>query len=111
MKQVDFNKKISFAPDQNNEKADDPFEDIEYTGDLKEDVGNELTALEEAFQARHARENKRMENVGDSEFWFAVCFKSREDKDQFIKELGMGKLGDKYIDGHLLAKLLGISLG
>ena len=47
-----------------------------------------------------------MDGVFDSEFWFAVAFKDRETKEAFLKEFGIDKLGDKYIDGGKLAKLL-----
>jgi hypothetical protein len=46
----------------------------------------------------------------DTEFWFCVCFQSREQKDAFIRALGWGDLGDKHMDGIELARRLGVEI-
>ena len=86
--------------------APDPLADVEYSGDLEQDCERELSAMEQAYRDRARAEDKRFTNATDSEFWFAVCFRDRAEKDAFLAEFGVGRLGDKYVDGALLAKAL-----
>lgn len=86
----------------------DPLADVEYTDDLGADAAAELTALEQAYRNRARGENDRYRAATDSEFWFAVCFKSRDEKDRFLKASGLAKLGDKYLLGRAVADHLGI---
>lgn len=96
----------------------DPLADVEYTDppDLAEDSIRELDALSKGFRERKGNEDARFRDATDSEYWFAVCFRSRAHKDAFLAavrkaKLGSGRLqGDKYLDGHQLAKLLGIEI-
>lgn len=91
--------------------VEDPLKDVPVTGNVEVDASAELDALAEGFRARRDQEAKRFKNATDSEYWFAVCFKTREDKEAFIKAIGNpNTLGDKYIDGHQLAKALGVDI-
>jgi hypothetical protein len=63
-----------------------------------------------AFKKRRKDEAARIDNALDSEYWFAVCFLSREQKEAFLKALGWDSQGDKYLDGTLIAEKLGIVL-
>lgn len=104
----------------NSGRSDDPLKDVEYTDDLNHDASSEFAALQEAFKSekvegmakRADAERKRFKQATDSEFWFAVCFKSREEKESFLKAMNLAKniMGDKYIDGHKWAQILGIDL-
>lgn len=87
-------------------RAPDPLADVEYTGDLSEDAARELTAMEQAYRERAKAEADRFRAATDSEFWFAVCFTSREEKEAFLAEFGLGGLGDKYLDGREVTKVL-----
>ncbi len=91
-------------------QAPDPLAGVEYTGNVEKDAAAELSALEAAFRERRKDEDKRFKQATDSEFWFAACFPSRESKDAFLSAVGAARLGDKYIDGVALAKILGIEL-
>jgi hypothetical protein len=51
-------------------------------------------------------ERKRLRDTLDSEHWFCVCFKTRDDKEAFLKKHGIDSLGDKYIDGYKADELL-----
>ncbi len=88
----------------------DPLAEVAYSGNLEADAAAELTALESAYRDRRTAEDKRFRNATDSEFWFAVCFRDRAAKDAFLAALKADRLGDKYLDGHALARLLGITL-
>lgn len=77
-------------------------------GDSKAD----LTALQEGFRKRAADEGRRMALATDSEFWAAVCFQSKEQRDTFfaaLKVLDIG-IGGRYFDGCAIAERLGIAL-
>lgn len=100
-------------------KVDDPLEDVEYTGDLNEDCGAEFEALQDAYEsrkniegmaARAKAERERFQKATDSEFWFAVCFEGREEKERALKALKVNKqmMGDKYIDGRQFMQVQGI---
>ena len=91
-------------------QVDDPLGGVEYTGSVEVDSAAELDALAQGFRQRRDDEQKRFQQATDSEYWFAVCFKDRDSKEAFLRAIKAGRLGDKYIDGHALAKLLGVDL-
>lgn len=94
----------------NVEPEPDPLADVDYTGDIAEDSAREFTALEQGFRDRAQRENDRFRMATDSEYWVAVCFKSREDKERFLNRAGLLRVGDKYLDGYQVARILGIDV-
>lgn len=94
----------------NAEPEPDPLAQVDYTGDLEADSAAELDALAQGFRDRTARENDRFRLATDSEYWFCVCFKSRQDKDTFLAAAGLNSIGDKYLDGYAVARVLGIEM-
>lgn len=88
----------------------DPLASVEYEGKIEPDSKKETSAILEAFKARAKQEAKRMRDATDSEYWFAVCFGNREEKEQFLHAINMIAHGDKYIDGRKLAEAMGINL-
>lgn len=50
-----------------------------------------------------------MENT-DSEYWVALCFQTRAQKEEFLTKMGWLELGDKYLDGVEVAAKQGIKL-
>lgn len=103
---------VGHAPDMSailagpQEPLADPLADTEYSGDLESDAGAELDDLQKAYRERAKNEANRFKNATDSEYWVAVCFKTRADKEKFLREFGLDSLGDKYIDGHKAAETL-----
>lgn len=100
-------------------KVDDPLADVEYSGDLNADCGAEFEALQDSFEELKNRdgmadrvkaERKRFQKATDSEFWFAVCFEDRDEKERALKALKVNKqmMGDKYIDGRQFMQVQGI---
>lgn len=87
------------APDA---PKNDPFGDVNYTGDLETDAKAELTAAQAAFRDRASTYKKQRLLVEDSEFWVAVCFRTRTDKEQFLRNHNLIQLGDKYLNGYLV---------
>jgi hypothetical protein len=88
----------------------DPLAEVEYTGDLAQDAATEMTALEQGYRNRAKAEANRFKRATDSEYWVAVCFTSREEKDRFLERAGVADLGDKYLPGSELAERLGVDL-
>lgn len=86
--------------------APDPLAGVNYTGNIEADSAQELTAMEQAYRDRARAEADRFTAATDSEFWFAVCFTSRDEKEDFLREFGAARLGDKYLDGRALARRL-----
>ncbi|MBP2320475.1 hypothetical protein JOF56_000860 [Kibdelosporangium banguiense] len=94
----------------NAEPEPDPLADVEYTGDLATDSAAELDAVQQGFRDRTKREDERFRLATDSEYWFVLCFKSREDKEAFLKAAGLMAVGDKYLDGYAVARVLDIPM-
>ncbi|MGI8310685.1 hypothetical protein [Saccharopolyspora hattusasensis] len=94
----------------NAEPEPDPLEGVNYTGDIEADSAAELDALAKGFRERTKREDERFRLATDSEYWFAVCFRTREDKDAFLKAARLMAIGDKYLDGYAVARTLGIPM-
>lgn len=89
---------------------EDPLVGVPYGQGIEADCKAEASALLSGFQQRAKQEHDRFLLAVDSEFWFAVCFHSREQKEAFLVAMGWLTIGDKYIDGTFLAKHLGITL-
>lgn len=70
----------------------------------------ETSAVLAAFQKRAKAEQERFKLATDSEYWVGVCFQSRSQKEFFLAAIDMLQRGDKYIDGQLLAKRMGVAL-
>jgi hypothetical protein len=88
----------------------DPLADVEVTGNLEDDTLAELDALSEAFRERAAREQDRLTDAMDSQFWLCLCFRSTDDVTAFLRAAGIEQLGDKYLDGHKVAAVLGVDM-
>jgi hypothetical protein len=88
----------------------DPLAGVAYSGNLAQDAASEFTALEQGYRDRAKAESDRFKRATDSEFWVAVCFTTREEKDAFLAAANLDTLGDKYLDGRAVADTLGIDL-
>lgn len=64
----------------------------------------------ERFKARAKAEQDRRGTVTDSEFWVALCFETREQKEEFLRRIGAETEGDKYVDGLVVAQKMGVTL-
>ncbi len=87
-----------------------PLGAMTYTGNAEADAATEMSEALRAIidQKRGMREVYR--TTTDPEFWFAVCFQSREQKDEFLRLVGWDAFGDKYIDGLRVAEALDIPI-
>lgn len=91
--------------------ADDPLAGVEYSGNVETDALREADVLYSELKAARKQQSDRVRAISDSEYWFAVCFRDRASKDAFLRQVNATRLGDKYIDGHALARLLKVDLG
>lgn len=83
----------------------DPFADIDYAGDSYEDTATaEASAMLTGFRDRAKREQDRFTLATDSEFWFAIGFQSREQKELFLRAMDWLQYGDKYLNGCHIAE-------
>lgn len=80
------------------------------TGNVELDSKADLDEVQASFRKRIKMENSRFQNTTDSEYWFAVCFQTRAQKEAFLKAMGLFLMGDKYLDGIEVAKKLGIDI-
>lgn len=97
------------APD--GPDPDDPIGELDYGSMTNEEVAvKETSAVLAAFIARSKAEQERFLLATDSEYWVGLCFQTREQKEHFLREAKLLQAGDKYIDGALLAKRMGIEL-
>ena len=96
----------------------DPLADVKYGNGIEKDTLAELAALRKA-NARAANPDAvrqfdkaklQAKQRNDSEYWCALCFQSREQKEEFLKALGILADGDKYLDGVKVAEKMKITL-
>lgn len=80
------------------------------TGQADVDSLADMSDLLKSFKAKSAAENARFQDVTDSEYWIAVCFQSRAQKEAFLRALDLLADGDKYLDGELVAEKIGVKL-
>lgn len=86
-------------------KADKPIDES-----LAELLDQEVKRYDGAFDKLRSdikAEQHRFEIVNDSEYWIAVCFETRQQKEEFLALHGLSDLGDKYIDGLAASRRLG----
>jgi len=100
----------SFSLFDDGDSNTSPLDTIEYQHNVEGDSKKEMSATLAAFKRRVKVEYARVKSATDSEFWIAICFQSREQKDTFLQKTGLSDIGDKYLDGLQVADLFGIEL-
>lgn len=103
-------KGMNFSGQAFTKPEQDPLADVEYSGNLQDDSRAELTALQRAYRQRAKDEATRFRAATDSEYWVALCFTSRGEKESFLAQAGLTHLGDKYIDGRAAARVFNVDL-
>lgn len=79
-------------------------------GELAAEVKQMVAELDTGFSERRKQEEKRFWNNVDTEYWCCICFQNREQKETFLRALRLAALGDKYLDGEEVARVLGVTL-
>lgn len=89
----------------------DPIGPLDYDQLSNEEAATqEVSAVLAAFKQRAKNEQERFMLATDSEYWVGLCFQTRAQKEAFLAGANLLQHGDKYIDGELLAKRMGIAL-
>ena len=99
------------APDFESLFAEDdnPLAGLPDAGGVQENADQEMSAVALEIERNRAAYGERFRIAADPEFFFSVCFQSREQKDEFLKNIGwFDELGDKYINGLEVARRLKI---
>lgn len=97
---------ISLTPDPGQAQSPQGLRGV----DIEAEAAAEVTEVLAGFKNRAKREDQRFTDATDSEFWIAVCFQTREQKEEFLQKLDLLQYGDKYLDGMLVAAQLGVTL-
>lgn len=89
----------------------DPLRNVPETGDPEVDGRAEMDAVRQAWRDQHARQRAAAESAtGADECWLALVFQTAEQKEEFLSHSGLVADNERYLDGRLMAKLLGIEL-
>lgn len=101
--------KPKYRPLSQKPLVDDPHDSIEYPEDmdLERDCMLEFKALLEAMESYEPVHP--VKDITDSDVYLIVVFDSCDSKEQFLEDFNLLALGDKYLDGHKVAKKLSIS--
>lgn len=78
--------------------------------ELEKEAAKESNEILDKFRQRANDENARLLDATDSEFWVAMCFQTREQKEEFLRKAHLIQYGDKYLDGMKVAEEMGIKL-
>lgn len=84
------------------DKGDERPEEVGGLAELEAACIEELTATEKSFRDRMKNESSRFRDMCDTEYWFCVCFTSREQKNEFLEKVGLDT-ETKYFDGKEVA--------
>ena len=92
--------------------GDDPLDAVEQTGDVERDSLAELEVIQRSVaQVKEVAEMDRRRYAGDADFWLGAVFQSRRQKEAFLRALPQLPCDEgQYVDGRVLAELLGIEL-
>ena len=76
--------------------------------DVEAEAREELNAVQAAFKVKKQAEQQAFRDNTDSEYWVALCFGTRAQKEEFLTKLGVIAEGDKYLDGLMVARAMRI---
>lgn len=92
------------------EPTPNPLAELQSSESVQADSDVEVSVMAQAIAAEKKQRRDAYRTMVDPEFWFAVCFQNREQKEVFLKSVGWFEHGDKYLDGLWVAKKLGIKI-
>lgn len=89
------------TPAQGGEETEEP--EVTDLDGMEQVFNDEVDEIKQAFRDRMKAENKRFADVCDSAYWFCVCFKSRQQRAEFLEKIGLDP-DLKYVDGKEMAR-------
>jgi hypothetical protein len=98
------------APDFDSifEEGENPLEETAFVGELQADANSEVSDILKAIIERRKAQNERFRITSDPEYFFCVCFQSRDQKDEFLKATHWDDLGNKFINGLEVARRMNV---
>ena len=84
--------------------------DLPDTGDPEQNINQEISAALAAVIAERHKRREAFRVQMDANFWFAVCFQSEAQKDEFLEKSGLKDFGTVYLDGLQVASRLGVDI-
>jgi len=89
---------------------ENPLAVMSSSDDLEADADAEVGAMAAAIADEKKLRRDAYRTLVDPDFWFAVCFQSREQKEAFLTAVGWLDHGSRYLDGLWIAKRLGVDV-
>lgn len=92
------------------ERIPNPLDRLDLSDDPEEAAEQEVSAALQHILDEKKKRRDAYRDMLDHEFWFAICFQNRRQKDEFLKAVGWDKIGDKYLDGLKVAAALEVPI-
>lgn len=103
MRKPDFDTLLS-------DDIDNPLDAIEYPGDAEGNATTEIGAALQAIKDEKKKLRDQYRVTTDTNYYFCVCFQSEQQKLKFLDASGWRDLGERFLDGLVVAKRLGIDI-
>ena len=81
----------------------------DFTDDIETDTRLDLQFVLDVLEWADKNPPKT-KNILDSNIYFVIVFESREQKDKWLKDADLFRVGDKYLDAALFAEAFGIDM-
>lgn len=93
------------------EDQGDPLEDVEYDpADLERSANAEMSEiLKQIIEDKKALQD-RFRVARDPDYWVALCFQSREQRDEFLEKTGWGESGTRFLNGLDISRRVGAEI-
>jgi len=89
----------------------DPLEDVDFDpNDLEASATAEMSEIVRLIREKKKESADRFRIADDTDYWVALCFQCREQRDEFLRKAGWSDLGEKYLNGLEIARRLGIDV-
>lgn len=92
------------------EPTPNPLAKLELDGSPEDRAEGEVSAVLQHILDEKKLRRDQYRTMLDHEFWVALCFQNREQKERFLELVGWTDLGDKYIDGLKVAERLDVPI-
>ena len=87
-----------------------PLADAPEFTDAEQAIKDELNRMGAGLSGISKAWAEKFATMNDTEYWLALCFKDRASKERFLEVFELHQLGDKYLNGHHMAQILGKSI-
>jgi hypothetical protein len=89
----------------------DPLEDVDFDpNDLEASATAEMSEIVRLIREKKKESSDRFRIANDTDYWVALCFQCREQRDEFLRKAGWSDVGEKYLNGLEIARRLGVDV-